>query len=434
VISAVELRAAFAARERSPVEELAAVNADDGAFVTLTLESARAEAEEAERRYARGEARPLEGLTLAVKDIFDTAGVVTANGSPVFAGHVPRTDAETVRRAREAGAIVVGKTLTHEFAWGITSVNPHYPPLGNPVDRTRVAGGSSGGSAVAVATGMAALALGTDTGGSIRIPAAFCGVSGLKPTFGRVSLDGVFPLARTLDHAGPIARTPADVALLYDVLAGPGPDLDPGFQRVAVCPDLHLYEPTPGIARVFDAARDAFAALGCEIVETAFPGAEEIYPAYAAIQRAEAARVHRDLFPSRAGEYGPDVRERLFAAQEITLDEYIGATEARDRLRTTFARLFAVADVLLTPVAAVPPERRDEPRPEEFRNGVLPHTVPQDMAGLPACAVPVGTDELGLPVAVQVTGPPWAERRVLAAAEALYRSGAGPRTGSENRA
>jgi aspartyl-tRNA(Asn)/glutamyl-tRNA(Gln) amidotransferase subunit A len=434
LISAVELRAAFAARERSPVEELARVNVDDGAFVTLTLESARAEAEEAERRYARGEARPLEGLTLAVKDIFATAGVVTSNGSPVFAGHVPRADAETVRRARAAGAIVVGKTLTHEFAWGITSVNPHYPPLGNPHDRERVAGGSSGGSAVAVATGMAALALGTDTGGSIRIPAAFCGVSGLKPTFGRVSLDGVFPLARTLDHAGPIARTPADVALFYDVLAGPGPNPDPGFQRVAVCPDLHLYEPTPGIARAFASARDAFAGLGCEIVETTFPGAPEIYPAYAAIQRAEAARVHRDLFPARADEYGPDVRERLFAAQEITLAEYIAATEARDRLRTTFARLFAEADVLLTPVAAVPPERRDEPRPEEFRDGVLPYTVPQDMAGLPACAVPVGTDELGLPVAVQVTGPPWAERRVLAAAEALYRSGAGPRTDSPNRA
>jgi aspartyl-tRNA(Asn)/glutamyl-tRNA(Gln) amidotransferase subunit A len=434
VISAVELRAAFAARERSPVDELAAVNADDGAFVTLTLDSARAEAEEAERRYARGEARPLEGLTLAVKDIFDTAGVVTSHGSPIFAGNVPAADADTVRRARDAGAIVVGKTLTHEFAWGITSVNPHYPPLGNPHDPARVAGGSSGGSAVAVATGMAALALGTDTGGSIRIPAAFCGASGLKPTFGRVSLDGVFPLARTLDHAGPIARTPADVALFYDVLAGPGPELDVGFQRVAVCPDLHLYEPTPGIAKAFAAARDAFAALGCEIVETRFPGAEEIYPAYAAVQRAEAARVHRDLFPARADEYGPDVRERLFAAQEVTLADYIAATEARDRARGAFARLFAQADVLLTPVAAVPPEPRDEPRPDEFRNGVLPYTVPQDMAGLPACAVPVGTDELGLPVAVQLTGPPWAERRVLAAADALYRSGADPRTASENRA
>jgi aspartyl-tRNA(Asn)/glutamyl-tRNA(Gln) amidotransferase subunit A len=434
VISAVALRAAFAARKRSPVDELAAVSCDNGAFVRLTLERAHTEARESERRYARGEARPLEGLTLAVKDIFDTAGVVTSHGSPIFAGNVPAADAEAVRRAREAGAIVVGKTLTHEFAWGVTTVNPHYPPLGNPHDPQRVAGGSSGGSAVAVATGMAALALGTDTGGSIRIPAAFCGVSGLKPTFGRVSLDGVFPLARTLDHAGPIAGTPADAALFYDVLAGPGPDLDPGFHRVAVCPDLHLHPPAPGIARAFAAARDAFAALGCEIVEVPFPGAEEIYPAYATIQRAEAARVHAYLFPARASEYGPDVRERLAAAQAVTLAEYIAATEARDRMRVSFARLFAAADVLLTPVSAVPPEPREQPGHTSFRDGVLPYTVPQDMAGLPACAVPAGTDELGLPVGVQVTGPPWAERRVLAAAEALYRSGAGPRTGSANRA
>jgi aspartyl-tRNA(Asn)/glutamyl-tRNA(Gln) amidotransferase subunit A len=433
VISAVELRAAFAAGERSPVEELDAVTRDDGAFVELTLERAREEARAAERAYARGEARPLEGLALAVKDIFDTAGVPTRYGSRIYADHVPDADAEAVRRARAAGAIVVGKTLTHEFAWGITSVNSHYPPLGNPADRTRVAGGSSGGSAAALATGMAALALGTDTGGSIRIPAAFCGVSGLKPTFARVPLDGVFPLARTLDHAGPMARSPADVALFYDVLADgapPTPDLDPGFARVAVCPDLHLYDLSPGIARAFDRAVAAFD----DVVEVRFPGAEELYPAYAAIQRAEAAQVHRELFPARAAEYGPDVSERLAAAQAVTLADYIAATEARERARTTFARVFSEADVLLTPIHAVPPEPRDQPSHDAFRAGVLPYTVPQDLAGLPTCAVPVGTDEHGLPVGVQITGPLWAERRVLAAADALYNSGAGPRTGSENRA
>jgi aspartyl-tRNA(Asn)/glutamyl-tRNA(Gln) amidotransferase subunit A len=414
VISAVELRAAFAAGERSPVEELDAVALGDGAFVRLTLERAREEARAAERAYVRGEARPLEGLTLAVKDIFDTAGVETSYGSRIYAGHVPDKDAETVRRARAAGAIVVGKTLTHEFAWGITSVNHHFPALGNPADATRVAGGSSGGSAVALATGMAALALGTDTGGSIRIPAAFCGVSGLKPTFARVPLDGVFPLARTLDHAGPMARTPPDVALFYEVLADPGPDADPGFARVAVCPDLHLHELSPGIARAFERAVAAF-----DPVEVRFPGAETLYPTYAAIQQAEAARVHRDLFPARAEEYGPDVSTRLAAAQSVTLDDYIAATEARDRIRTTFARLFSEADLLLTPIHAVPPEPR-EPPGARFRDGVLPYTVPQDLAGLPTCAVPMGTDEHGLPVGVQITGPPWAERRVLAAADALF--------------
>ncbi len=430
-MSAVELRAAFAAGERSPVEALDAVTLDGGAFVTLTLEQAREEACAAERAYARGEARPLEGLTLAVKDIFDTAGVRTTYGSRIYADHVPTADAEAVRRARAAGAIVVGKTLTHEFAWGITSVNPHFPPLGNPYDPARVAGGSSGGSAVALATGMAALALGTDTGGSIRIPAAFCGISGLKPTFARVPLDGAFPLARTLDHAGPMARTPADVALFYGTLADPGPpEPDPGFARVAICPDLHLHALSPGIARAFDAAVAAFG----DVVEVRFPEAEGLYPAYAAIQQAEAARVHRDLFPARADEYGASVRDRLAGAQAVTLADYIAATEARDRSRTAFARLFGEADVLLTPIHAVPPEPREQPGHDAFRDGVLPYTVPQDLAGLPTCAVPVGRDEHGLPVGVQITGPPWSERRVLAAADALYNSGAGPRTGAENRA
>ena len=374
MISATELLAAFRARERSPLEELDAVSLEHGAFVTLTLERAREEARTAERAYARGEARPLEGLTLAVKDIFDTAGVRTTYGSAIFKDHVPATDAETVRRAREAGAIVVGKTLTHEFAWGITSVNPHFPPCPNPFDPERVVGGSSGGSAAALARGMAALALGTDTGGSIRIPASFCGVSGLKPTFGRVSADGVFPLARTLDHIGPMARTPADVALFYDVLAED--DGDPAFERMAVCPDLHLYPLTPGIQRVFDA-------VAAGLPEVGFPDAAEIYPAYAAIQRAEAARVHAEWFPARADEYSEDVARRLFASLEVTIGEYIAACEVRERMRAAFTELFAQTDLLLTPIAAVPPEKREDPG-HDFRDGVLPFTVPQDMAGLPS--------------------------------------------------
>jgi aspartyl-tRNA(Asn)/glutamyl-tRNA(Gln) amidotransferase subunit A len=274
-----------------------------------------------------------------------------------------------------------------------------------------VVGGSSGGSASALARGMAALALGTDTGGSIRIPAAFCGVSGLKPTFARVSADGVFPLARTLDHIGPMARTPADVALFYDALADDAGD--PAYERIAVCPDLHLHPLTPGIQRVFD---DVAAGLP----EVEFAGAAEIYPAYATIQRAEAARVHAPWFPARAEEYSQDVARRLFAALEVTFAEYIAACEARERARASFSRLFTQTDLLLTPIAAVPPEKREE-RGNGFRDGVLPYTVPQDMAGLPSCAVPVGADELGLPVGVQLTGPPGSERRVLAAADALYQ-------------
>jgi aspartyl-tRNA(Asn)/glutamyl-tRNA(Gln) amidotransferase subunit A len=422
VKTAVELRAAFAARELSPVEliDAAAEHPELGAFVTLTLDSAREEAKAAERAYKDGTARPLEGLTLAVKDLYDTEGVPTTYGSSIFKGHVPKADAYAVQRAKSAGAIVVGKTLTHEFAWGITSNNPHFPPCCNPWDPERIPGGSSGGSAVALATGGAALALGTDTGGSIRIPAAFCGVSGLKPTYNQIPASGVFPLARSLDHAGPMGRTPADVRLFHEALTGGRPHTEKP-SRVAICPDLHLHTLAPGIQRAFD---DAASALGA--FEVGFDEAARIYPAFVAIQSVEAALAHADLFPTRKAEYGEDVAARIERARTVTLDEYVEATATRERLRASFARVFAVADLLLTPIHALPPELRGVGA-QSFRDAVLPYTVPQDLAGLPSAAVPVGFDELGLPVGVQLTGPAWSEARVLAAADALFSATASAR-------
>jgi aspartyl-tRNA(Asn)/glutamyl-tRNA(Gln) amidotransferase subunit A len=368
---------------------------------------------------------------VAVKDIFDTAGLRTTYGSAIFADHVPGRDATVVRRVREAGGIVLGKTLTHEFAWGITSENPHYGPCRNPWALDRVPGGSSGGSAAALAYGGAPLALGSDTGGSIRIPAAFCGVFGLKPTYGRVSAAGVLPLAPSLDHIGPLARSPADLGLLLAVIQGvdPGdpatarqPALEPAAPerpRVAVCPDLHPVELDPGVRRAFDAALAALRDRGATVVEARMPAAAEGIAAFAPLQMAEALRVHRlaGVWSARAAEYGADVRHRLERAAEIGLDDYLAADEARRRLRAGFAALFERADVLLTPVAACPPARIGERG--GFRERVLPYTVPQDLAGLPACAVPAGSDDLGLPVGVQLTGPWWAERRVLAVAELL---------------
>ena len=330
-----------------------------------------------------------------------------------------------VAKARAAGAIVVGKTLTHEFAWGITSVNPHFPPCRNPHDPERVAGGSSGGSAVALALGQAALALGTDTGGSIRIPAAFCGVSGLKPTYGLLSTEGIYPLARSLDHAGPMARTPADVKLLYEALAHRAPD-EPAT-RIALCPDLHVRPLEPDIQRVFDHAVAAF-----DTLEVSFDHAGRLYPTYASIQNGEAAQTHAQLFPQRRDEYGADVAARIENALRVTLAEYTEAIAERERIRAAFQRIFTVADVLLTPVAAVPPELREEPDPQGFRDGVLPYTVPQDLAGLPTCAVPVGFDDRHLPVSVQVTGPPRSEARVLTVAEALFSATASARAGSSS--
>jgi aspartyl-tRNA(Asn)/glutamyl-tRNA(Gln) amidotransferase subunit A len=419
-LSGHELRARYRARELSPVEVLDAVaqriaerEPELNAFITLTLDTARDEAIAAEKAYASNTARRLEGIPLAIKDLFDTAGVRTTYGSKIFAGHVPDTDAAAVRLVKQAGAIVVGKTLTHEFAWGITSANPHFGPARNPYDPERVPGGSSGGSGVALATGMCALALGSDTGGSIRIPAAFCGVSGLKPTYGRVSTTGVWPLAPSLDHAGPMARTPADVRLLFDVLAISPPA--GGVRRIAVCPDLHIHALDPDLQRAFDAV---IGTLDAEVVEVAFPNAGDIHPAFQILQAAEAAHTHRHLFPAHADEYGADVRARL-ERNEVTLRDYLDAEEVRVAVHASFARVFEQADLLLTPVHATAPERIGD-RSEDFRNRVLTYTVPQDVAGLPACAVPAGFDDLRLPIGVQLTGPSGAEQTVLAAAEALH--------------
>jgi aspartyl-tRNA(Asn)/glutamyl-tRNA(Gln) amidotransferase subunit A len=434
-LSALELRAGYAARSFSPVEVLDALAARIeerepavNAFITLDLDAARAEAVAAEREYGGGRPRLLAGIPVAVKDIFDTAGLRTTYGSAIFTDHVPDRDAAAVRRTREAGGIVLGKTLTHEFAWGITSENPHYGPCRNPHDPDRVAGGSSGGSAAVLAYGGAPLALGSDTGGSIRIPAAFCGVSGLKPTYGRVSAAGVLPLAPSLDHIGPLARTPADAQLLLDAIRGadaadpatarqppePADPLQPA--RVAVCPDLHPVALEPGVRRRFEAA---VAAFGDRVVEVRLPEAEAGIAAFAPLQMAEALRFHRSagIWPARAEEYGADVRHRLERAAEVTLDDFMAAREARRRLCAGFATLFERADVLLTPVSACPPAKIGETR--GFREKVLAYTVPQDMAGLPACAVPAGGDDDGLPVGVQITGPWGAERRVVAVAEEL---------------
>src|SRR3954447_22225376 len=301
-LTALELRAGYAARSFSPVEVLDALAARIearepavNAFITLDLDAARAQAQAAEREHAGGRARLLAGIPVAVKDIFDTAGLRTTYGSAIFADHVPDRDATAVRRLREAGAVVLGKTLTHEFAWGITSENPHFGPCRNPHDLERVAGGSSGGSAAVLAYGGAPLALGSDTGGSIRIPAAFCGVAGLKPTYGRVSAAGVLPLAPSLDPTGPLARTPADAVLALQAIRGsapaapatarqaPEPPDPPGKPRVAVCPDLHPIALEAGVRRCFDAA---VAALGDRVVEVRLPEAEGGIAAFAPLQMA----------------------------------------------------------------------------------------------------------------------------------------------------
>jgi aspartyl-tRNA(Asn)/glutamyl-tRNA(Gln) amidotransferase subunit A len=441
-LSATEVRARFLARELSPVELVKAllgrieeVDGVLGAFTIVTAERALAEAGAAEARYARGEpAGPLDGIPVAVKDLFDTEGVPTGYGSPMYEGRVPTDDAGAVARLRAAGGIVLGKTATDEFAFGITSNNPHYGPVQNPWDFDRVSGGSSGGSAAALASFQVPLALGSDTGGSIRVPAAFCGVVGLKPTWGRVSTEGMFAMGRSIDHAGPLARTPSDAALLLRAILEPTQELvrvdgaldglDDGLSglRVVVCRDLHLPDLEPDIASVFERALATIADAGAELVETSLPLADTIFPTFLAIQRVETLATHRrlGLFPARRAEYGVDVAARLDAAGATRLDDYLDALAHRERLRGAFARLFDDGDVLVTPLHATPPPRLDTPALEDVaRDCAMPFTVPANLLGLPACAVRAGFGNAALPVGIQFVARPWEDAAVLRASHAF---------------
>jgi aspartyl-tRNA(Asn)/glutamyl-tRNA(Gln) amidotransferase subunit A len=436
-LGALELRERFRARELSPVEVLEACatrieeTAEFNTFVTLALDEARERAREAERAYAAGEAeeRPLLGIPVAVKDLFDTAGLRTTYGSAMFARHVPRADAEVVARLREAGALIVGKTSLFEFAWGISSQNTANGDCLNPWDAERSAGGSSGGSAAALALRQVPLALGTDTAGSIRIPAAFCGVMGLKPTVGRLSAEGVFPLAPSLDHVGPMARRPEDIALAMGVLDGghwrhcERPPL-----RVAVWhgpPDPELDDDT---AKALDAAADALVRQGGRVERVSGLEVDDAVAPFATIQLVEALESHqaRGLYPRRSDEYTPQIAKRLERGRAVRLGDYLSAGTARRAIASAFARLFRDWDILLSPISPVPPPKLGEEsevrsgRARGLRDAVLGFTVPESIAGLPACAVRASIGSDGLPRAVQIAGPRGSDRRVLAAAAMVW--------------
>ena len=450
-LDAVGLIDAFARRALSPVDAIDAAaerieaTAELNAYWALDLDRARDAARAAEAAYARGEPRPLEGVPVAVKDLFDTAGVRTTYGSAIYRDHVPDRDADAVRLLIAAGAIMVAKTSTNEFAWGIDGENPHFGDTRNPWAPQRVAGGSSAGSAVAVAVGAVPIALGSDTGGSIRAPASFCGIAGLRTTLGRVSSRGVFPLAPTLDTVGPMARTPRDLGLALGVLARPIPD-DPSTApmpasdyraaadagppaRVGTCPDLHTVELEPAVRAALDASLAALADAGSEIVEVPFAQAAHVREAFAPIQRAEALHVHRaaGLWPRHAADYDPAVAGRIRDSERVSLADYLEANDGRRRVTGAFLRAFEGADAIVIPAAAVGPRPIGDDAGADregvsFRDGVMSCTRPASLAGLPAGVVRAGTDAEGVPVGVQVIARPWAEATALAALAALERA------------
>ena len=413
-----------------------------GAFREVFHQRAVDEARQRSDELARGEwAGPLHGIPVAIKELFDVEGGVGCYGSTILADRVAPADAAAVARWRSAGAIVVGTTRSHEFGWGITTQNARLGSTLNPWNTDRVPGGSSGGSAAALACGMVPLALGSDTGGSIRIPACFCGVAGIKPTYGLVPKGGALSLAPSLDHPGPLARTVPDLAIGLAVMAGYDP-LDPSTLavpapsasvtptlagvRIGMVADLHLRALRDDHEARYDAAAGAMSEAGARLVPLSFPGAEQIRAAFATIQMAEAHHTHSSLmgiFPHLASEYGADVRGRLEMSADITLADYLSALERRRALRHRFARLFDEVDVVMTPITAGGPSTTSEPDisfdgtgEAPFRDVVMDYTVPQDLFGLPVCAVPNGLDADGLPVGLQFTGPVLSENSVMDAA------------------
>jgi aspartyl-tRNA(Asn)/glutamyl-tRNA(Gln) amidotransferase subunit A len=347
-----------------------------------------------------------EGKRLAVKDLFDTAGLTTTYGSIVYADHVPKESAEAVKRLEASGYANVGKTNLHEFAYGITSVNPHYGTVPNPSYPGHMAGGSSGGSAAAIAAGLAEYALGTDSGGSIRIPAACCGVVGFKPSYGLVSLEGVFPLAPSFDHAGPMAGSVGDCEEMLQVLADGFEPMELASVDEVEVGVTWLDQADPQVRERVREATELFPRRS----EIDFPLAREIGPVF----MREVADVHRDLFAEFADSYGDNVRTKVERCLAVTDGEYERALRLLDELRERAEIATEGLDLVLTPTLAfVAPKLPVDDL--EIRADVIQFTIPFNYLGWPALALPCGPAEDGLPASLQITGRPGSDALVLAA-------------------
>ncbi|GGJ08084.1 amidase [Alicyclobacillus cellulosilyticus] len=427
-ISAVELTSLY-------LERAQRLNPCLCAYITIS-DRALADAAEADRRRSQGGfVPPLAGVPIAIKDLFDTPYLDTTYGG-IHVRHRPPREARAVRRLRRAGAVILGKTNLHEYAYGTTNDNPHFGACRNPWQKDRLSGGSSGGSAAAVAAGLCAGALGTDTGGSIRIPAALCGCVGFKPSYGRISTHGVFPLAPSLDHVGPLARSVADAAYLFAVLAGWDPnelhrlllahptDLClPRRKLVAGLPGGSLFAGgQAGVRHAFARALAQLEAAGWSFRPVDIPHASDIPVAQNIILASEARHVHRELLATAPERYGKDVRERLEAAQQFTGADYVWAKEVQAATIRALAAVWAQVDVLILPTVPVAAPARGQTQTELngetvwVRSALTRWTNPWNLTGLPAVSLPAGWTEEGLPFGLQVVAGPRQDRLVLQAA------------------
>ena len=443
----------IAAGDLSPVElvdaHLRRIEETDGrlnSFITLLGDEAMAAAARAEQALAAGKRPgPLHGIPVGLKDLYDVAGVPTTVGSRILREFVPQRDAAVTERFEEAGAIILGKLQLHEFALGATSVNPHDGPAHNPWDADRVTGGSSGGSGSAVAAGQCMVALGSDTGGSIRIPSALCGIVGLKPTFGRVSRRGVYPLSHTLDTVGPMTRTVRDAALVLNVIAGHDPEdssssrrpvedyaagLEQGVAGMRIgIPEEYFFDLIdPEVEKTVLQAARTLESLGASVDRVSIPAFEHAIPISGTILLAEAAAVHIDRLRRCPDDIGADVRARLTQGALTSAVDYIKAQQARTVFNRRVADAMRDFDLLLAPTAPVAAPRIDEASVEidGVSTGVLA-LLPRltrgfNICGVPVVSVPCGFTEAGMPIGMQLAGRPFEEAAVLRAAHAYEQA------------
>jgi aspartyl-tRNA(Asn)/glutamyl-tRNA(Gln) amidotransferase subunit A len=381
----------------------------------------------------------LLGVPLGIKDLFDVAGIPTTAGSKFFAESLPGEDAEVVLRLKLSGGVILGKTNTHEVALGVTGVNPHYGTVKNPWDISRITGGSSSGSAAAVVLGMCLAAIGTDTGGSIRIPASLCGVVGLKPTYGRASTRGVIPLSWNLDHVGPLTRTVEDAARMLAIMAGFDPH-DPASVDMAVDDyQAHLKDGVAGwhvalakgeyieaadteVLMAIDKAAQVFKDMGAQVEKVDMSWLAELALSNSQMTQADGAAFHRERLREHPDWFGADVLQRLQGGAALGSGEYVLARRRQVEGRRRFEMFFEKYDILLLPTTPIPAPPIEETGAIEAARQLTRFTSPFNLTGLPALSVPCGFTESGLPIGLQIVSKHWSEAKILRAGYAFEQA------------
>jgi aspartyl-tRNA(Asn)/glutamyl-tRNA(Gln) amidotransferase subunit A len=433
-VSSVELASASLSR-------IAALDPKLKAFITVTAELARSQAQQADRELADGKDRgPLHGIPIAVKDVFCTRGIRTTCGSKLFSDYIPERDAAVVERLRAGGAVMVGKTNMHELAYGVTSANPHFGTVRNPWDLDCIAGGSSGGSGSAVAAGMVPMAMGSDTGGSIRIPASFCGTVGLKPSFGRVSRYGVLPLDFSLDHMGPLTQCVRDAALTLGVIAGfdprdetsshrhvepylPSEPISIRGLRIGLPENFYFEHISPSVAEAVRRAARLAEGAGAVVVSLRVPDIAQLNTVGRVILLSEASAT-MERYVHRREDLGPDVLALLDQGRLLPATDYINAQRVRRLLQQEFQAVWKQVDCLFTPstpttAPKIGQSTIDLDGEEDVRIASTRLARGVNVLGLPALSLPCGFDEAGLPIGLQIIGHGFQEALILRVGAAL---------------